>query len=209
LKKFVRNIGDKVVVVQAEYELKMQVQSLFRIFETIEREKWTDGFSIQIGWSNFIVSVKNEEYYILSPDYSGNPFEDYTEDLTLALWAQLEQVHFLRKLNMKNGEGVSFRDKVVVAKNILEVDSIYLQRSGGTERGDSGWYIGPVNEEDDTEELEAFYVYQLLKIRPSLIQVLALPYEYMVIFERDQVKAVLNERDEDILSRGRNSSIQD
>ncbi|MGB8270983.1 MAG: hypothetical protein WCE77_15120, partial [Priestia megaterium] len=70
MKKFVRNIGDKVVVVQAEHELKMQVESLFRIFETIEREKWTDGFSIQIGWSNFIVSVKGEEYYILSPDYS-------------------------------------------------------------------------------------------------------------------------------------------
>jgi len=28
----------------------------------------------------------------------------------------------------------------------------------------------------------------------------------MVIFERDQVKAVLNERDEDILSGGRNDT---
>jgi len=200
LKKFVRNIGDKVVVVQAEHELKMQVESLFRIFETIEREKWTDGFSIQIGWSNFIVSVKNEEYYILSPDYSGNPFEDYTEDLTLALWAQLEQVHFLRKLNINNGETVRFSDKVVVAKNILEVDSIYLQRSSDCEQGDSGWYIGAVNEEDDTEELEAFYAYQLLKIRPSLIQVLALPYEYMAVFEKDEVQAVLNENDEDVFN---------
>jgi len=200
LKKFIRNIGDKVVVVQAEHELKMQVESLFRIFETIEREKWTDGFSIQIGWSNFIVSVKNEEYYILSPDYSGNPFEDYTEDLTLALWAQLEQVHFLRKLNINNGETVRFSDKVVVAKNILEVDSIYLQRSSDCEQGDSGWYIGAVNEEDDTEELEAFYAYQLLKIRPSLIQVLALPYEYMAVFEKDEVQAVLNENDEDVFN---------
>lgn len=206
MEKFIKNIGNKVVVVQVEHELKMQVESLFNIFETIKREKWTDGFSIQIGWSNFIVSIKGEEYYILSPDYSRNPFEDYTEDLTLALWVQLEQVHFLRKLNMGNGEDVSFSDKVVVAKNILEVDSIYLQRSGGAERGGSGWYIGPVNEEDDTEELEAFYAYQLLKIRPSLIQVLALPYEYMVIFERDKVKAVLNERDEDILSGGRNDT---
>ena len=200
MKKFIKNIGDKVVVVQAEHELKMQVQSLFRIFETIEREKWTDGFSIQIGWSNFIVSVKNEEYYILSPDYSGNPFEDYTEDLTLALWAQLEQVHFLRKLNINNGETVRFSDKVVVAKNILEVDSIYLQRSSDCEQGDSGWYIGAVNEEDDTEELEAFYAYQLLKIRPSLIQVLALPYEYMAVFEKDEVQAVLNENDEDVFN---------
>ncbi|WP_280170039.1 immunity protein Imm33 domain-containing protein [Priestia megaterium] len=200
MKKFIRNIGDKVVVVQAEHELKMQVESLFRIFETIEREKWTDGFSIQIGWSNFIVSVKNEEYYILSPDYSGNPFEDDTEDLTLALWAQLEQVHFLRKLNINNGETVRFSDKVVVAKNILEVDSIYLQRSSDCEQGDSGWYIGAVNEEDDTEELEAFYAYQLLKIRPSLIQVLALPYEYMAVFEKDEVQAVLNENDEDVFN---------
>ncbi|CAK8585117.1 immunity protein Imm33 domain-containing protein [Priestia megaterium] len=200
MKKFIRNIGDKVVVIQAENELEMQVENLFSIFETIETEKWVEGFSIQIGWSRFIVSIKGKEYHILSPDYSKNPFEDDTEDLTLALWVQLEQVHFLRKLNINNGETVRFSDKVVVAKNILEVDSIYLQRSSNCEQGDSGWYIGAVNEEDDTEELEAFYAYQLLKIRPSLIQVLALPYEYMAVFEKDEVQAVLNENDEDVFN---------
>jgi len=200
LKKFVKNISGKVFVIQAENELEMQVENLFSIFETIETEKWVEGFSIQIGWSRFIVSIKGEEYHILSPDYSKNPFEDDTEDLTLALWVQLEQVHFLRKLNINNGETVRFSDKVVVAKNILEVDSIYLQRSSDCEQGDSGWYIGAVNEEDDTEELETFYAYQLLKIRPSLIQVLALPYEYMAVFEKDEVQAVLNENDEDVFN---------
>lgn len=80
------------------------------------------------------------------------------------------------------------------------VDSIYLQRSSNCEKGDSGWYIGPVNEEDNIEELEAFYAYQLLKIRPELIKVLASPFEYMIIFEKEEIQAVLNENDKDIWS---------
>ena len=47
-------------------------------------------------------------------------------------------------------------------------------------------------------ELEAFYAYQLLKIRPSIIQVLALPYEYLVVFEKDKIKAILDDKDVDV-----------
>ena len=67
------------------------------------------------------------------------------------------------RLNL-SGEAIKFSDKIVTAKNIAQVDNIYLQRSGDCEKGDSGWYIGPVNKDDDTEELEDFYAYQLLKL---------------------------------------------
>lgn len=194
---FEKSIGDKSIVIKAEKELHMQVENVFLILSKLENEKLIDDFSIQIGWSVFFLSKRNDKYYMLAPDYNKNPFKDTTDDLTLALWVQLEQVHCLRKLDI-NGETIKFSDKVVIAKNILQVDNIYLQRTSDCEEGDSGWYIGPVNESDDTDDLEAFYAYQLLKIRPSLIQTLALPYEYMVIFEKDEIKAVLNENDEEI-----------
>ena len=37
-------------------------------------------------------------------------------------------------------------------------------------------------------------------MKPAIIQVLALPYNYLVVFEKDEIKAVLNECDVDIWS---------
>ncbi|RXJ16742.1 hypothetical protein ETJ91_14990 [Bacillus albus] len=82
----------------------------------------------------------------------------------------------------------------MIAKNVLPQETVYLQRSSGCDEGDSGWYIGPINEEV-SGELEA---YELLKSKPEIIQVLALPYNYLVVFEKDEMKAILNECDVDI-----------
>lgn len=197
MKRFVETIGDKILVIVAEKELQFQVENLFHILSKIENIKLVDGFSIRVGWTIFVLSKKEDGYHLLAPDYSKNPFEDTTEDLTIALWIQLEQSHCLRKLNIE-GEMIKFNDKIVTAKNILQADNIFLQRNSDCEKGDSGWYIGHVNDDEDTQELEAFYAYQLLKIRPSIIKVLVLPYEYMVIFEKLEVKAILNENDVDV-----------
>lgn len=158
MKRFEKEINGKLIVVNAEKELRPQIESLFLILENIDEEKLTDDFSIQIGWSIFYLIKKNDEYILQSPDYSKNPFKDITQDLTLALWVQLEQSHFLRKLNIE-GETTKFSDKVIAAKNVLQQENIYLQRTSDVEKGDSGWYIGPVNDADDTDELEAFYAY--------------------------------------------------
>ncbi|WP_460271745.1 immunity protein Imm33 domain-containing protein, partial [Clostridium sp. CTA-19] len=62
-------------------------------------------------------------------------------------------------------------------------------------------YIGPVDETIATDELEAYYAYQLLKIRPSIIKTLALPSGYMAILEKDELKTVLDENDIDVLKK--------
>jgi hypothetical protein len=41
-------------------------------------------------------------------------------------------------------------------------------------------------------------VYQLLKLRPSLLQALAIPRGYLVVFNGDEIEAVLNEEEIDI-----------
>ncbi|WP_028399132.1 immunity protein Imm33 domain-containing protein [Ectobacillus panaciterrae] len=196
MKTIVKNIGGKNIIAKAEEPLSPQVEKLFYLLTTVEN-KLVDGFSIQVGWSIFILSEREDGYHIIVPDYTKNPFKDTTEDLTIALWVQLEQVHCLRQLNIE-GEMIKFSDKIVIAKNVLQLDEIYLQRSSDCDKDDSGWYIGPVNEAEETGELEAIYAYELLKIRPSIIQVLALPYEYLAVFEKDNIKAILNDNDVDI-----------
>lgn len=198
MKTIVKNIGGKNIIATAEEHLSPQIEKLLYLLTKVEDNKLVDGFSIQVGWSIFILSKRENEYHIIVPDYTKNPFKDTTEDLTLALWVQLEQVHCLRQLNI-DGEMIKFSDKIVTAKNVLQLDEVYLQRARDCEKGDSGWYIGPVDETEEIEgELEAFYAYQLLKIRPSIIQVLTLPYEYLVIFEKDKIKAILDDNDVDV-----------
>src|SRR5690625_1557805 len=181
-----------------EKELEPQIEKLFTILKGIHSEKLIDGFTFQVGWGVYYLHEKeNRVFTITTPDYSKDPFEDKTEDLTLALWVQLKQGHFLGKLNI-TGLSIKFNDEIILSKGVLELKNIYLQRSGNVEQGDSGWYIGAVEDSDSTE-LYALYAFQLLKLITEIIQVLALPVYYMVVFEDKEIKAVLDEHDEDVI----------
>ncbi|PEI96413.1 hypothetical protein CN679_01370 [Bacillus pseudomycoides] len=198
MEKFIKKIGDKTFIAQAEKIFAVQVEGLFHFLTEVENDRLIDGFSIQVGWSIYFLDKREEGYHIIVHDYTKNPFEDMTDDLTISLWILLTQVSFLKPLTIE-GELLRFCDKIVAAKNVLELDNIYLERTKRCEKGDSGWYIGPVNDEHNAEEYEALYAYELLKLRPSLIRVLTLPFEYLVIFEKDELKAVVNERNVNIM----------
>ena len=196
--KFIKKIGDKTFIAQAEKIFAVQVEGLFHFLTEVENDRLIDGFSIQVGWSIYFLDKREDDYHIIVHDYMKNPFEDMTDDLTISLWILLNQVSLVNSLPVK-GELLCFCDKIVAAKNVLELDHIYLERTKDSEKGDSGWYIGPIHDEHDTEEYEAFFVYELLKLRPSLIQVLTMPSGYLVIFEKEELKAVVNERNVNIL----------
>lgn len=110
---------------------------------------------------------------------------------------QLEQNDVLHRLGVE-GEAASFSDKVVAAKGILDHPRVYLERTRNPPKGDSGWYIGPVEGGQEKLELEAFRVYELLARRPSLLRALGLPSGYLVVFHGDDIDAVLNEDDVDL-----------
>ena len=195
-----RNINGKVFKVNSEEYLREQAETLIEIIGNIEASKLKDKFKVQVGLSIFTIRQCSEGFRILAPDYSTNPFSESTDDLTIPLWIQLEQGTFLNKLKL-DGEMISFKDKIVCAKGALSIDKIYLERSKEHEKGDSGWYIGLVDESIATDELEAYYAYQLLNIRPSIIKMLALPSGYMAVIEKNEVKAIIDENDTDILKR--------
>ncbi len=195
-----KNIGGRLFKVDSEEYLREQAEALLEIIGNIELSKLKDKFKVQVGWSIFTIVEDSEGFNVVAPDYNKNPFSESTDDLTISLWVQLEQGILLNKLKL-GGEMISFQDKIVCAKGVLAVDDIYLERSKEHEKGDSGWYIGPVDESIATDELEAYYAYQLLKIRPSIIKMLALPSGYMAVLDKDELKAVLDDNDIDILKK--------
>lgn len=193
-----RNIAGNLFSLKCEECLSNQADALFEIISNIEINKLKDGLKIQVGWNIFTIVEYEEKFSIVAPDYKKNPFIDNTEDLSLALLIQLEQGVFLHKLNL-DGEMISFQDKIVCAKGALLLDDIYLERSVEYEKGDSGWYVGPVDNAISVNEFEAYYVYQLLGVRPSIVKSLVLPNGYMTVWHKEELKAVLDEKDKDIL----------
>lgn len=193
-----RVIGDRTFVITSEEFLVSQAEWLLELIEGIERNRRIDdGMKIQVGWAILSVREQNGVVKIVAPDFDTNPFTETAEDLSVFLSVQLSQNHVLRKLSME-GEASLFQDKIVVAKGAMDVDRIYLERSMDQSEGDSGWYLGTVDGDYESPEIEAYYIFQLLKIRPSILKALAVPRGYLVVFDKENIEAIVDENDRNI-----------
>lgn len=184
--------------------LYSQMQPLLSTIKEIPKGELHNGYKIEVGFSLFILLETSEGYDIVVPDYVGNPFTNITEDLTIAMWIQLEQTDMLRQYKL-SGKSIRFDDKIAVAKNALENPHISLQRF--SDLGGSGWCIKAIEKDaagnyknTDPDEYEAYYAYQLLQVRSALLKALLLPYEYIVIFNEEEIVEILNEKNESILT---------
>ncbi len=204
MKTYINKINGISYKISVEEILYSQAETLFHAIKAIPYERIKDGFKIEIGFSIFIL-VKNfdDEYTIVVPDYTTNPFIDTTRDLTISLGIQFEQIDILKLYNVI-GKSVRYDDKLAVAKNALNKEYICLQRF--SDLGESGWCINEITLDKNgkflsktADEYESYYAYQLLKIRPALIKFLLLPYDYIVIVKNDDILDILNEKDESII----------
>lgn len=107
-----------------------------------------------------------------------------------------------------NGDSIRFDDELAVAKGSIDKPKICMQRF--RELGGSGWCLNEISQSEDgifsyveTDEYESIYAYQLLNMRPSLLKVLMLPYDYFIVFDGDDIVEILNENDESILYKGK------
>ena len=158
-----------------------------------------DGKVIEFGWSMLI--LKRQPNGILSveePNFSGDPWKETRDDISCTLAVQHAQNIFSEKIQAQI-QPASFQDKIIISRGCLETSRVFLERNPDSPAGDSGWYIGPYETEQNPEELEALYIYELLKRRPSLMPVLGLPSGFLVVFRGDEIEAVLNEKNENLL----------
>jgi hypothetical protein len=152
------------------------------------------GSKIQFGWSVLSLQQKTENTLrVVEPDFDGDisatrPVVDVTLEV---LKAQVGLLHSVRE------EGVDARyDQMIIAtRNWLETPDLFLKRDLPQFPEDTGWFIGYL---DDLEaarpphETQALYVYELLILRPALMQLLALPPGYLAIVNGETIRAVLD-----------------
>lgn len=198
--------GRKFIATCSKEYLSPQAEWLLALFEEIEAERGTltHGMRIQAGWTMYTLVERDGAVEIVAPDYNSDPFSKITHDLSTSLSVQLAQNHILEIYGIE-GEFCLFQDKIVVAKGVFTEEKVYLERSTCSDdrgtKGDSGWYLGPVKKNNENIELEAYYIYQLLNLRPSLLKALAVARGYLVVFEGEEIEAVLDENNNRIMPR--------
>lgn len=153
----------------------------------------------------YILKKAIDDYCIVTPDYESTPFLKVTEDLTLAFWIQMEQQKMLQKYHI-DGETIRFDDEIAIAKGSIVKPRICLQRF--RDLGGSGWCANEISQNKDgkfsnvnTTEYESIYAYQLWNMRPSVLKLLMLPYDYIVVIDGDDIIEILNEKDESIIAK--------
>ena len=153
---------------------------------------------LQIGFNIYkLVQLNMGQFRILSVNYETNPFKEFTDNLTLALWNQSEQSTLAKELKIEASE-IRFDEKIVLAKGVFESEHYYLQRQVTDRKGDSGWFVGYQNQ--DTDDFVAIYAFEILKKHPKLIRALILPPDYLVVVNGGEIQAILDEQDEEVFS---------
>lgn len=200
MKEYSRVIGNKTIKAIADETLSIFVESMLKAFDDIDVDSIVDGYKIQFGWSIFTLLEEGSDFYVVAPDFSSNPFEEYDKNISLSLAILRSQISFTQSMSIE-GEVTSFQDKIIVGRGVLEEEKIYLERREKAFDNDSGWYIGPQEGEVSEDELEVIHAYSLIDERPELIQVLNLPIGYMAILDGETIQAIVNADNEKVWDR--------
>jgi hypothetical protein len=190
--RLTRDIGAKTLTLQCRDDLEPQAEGMLAYLKrefTHHDQRLKDGFTIQFGWSFLRLRDRASDLLICEPNYRGDPFQQWSEDVSATLKFSAEQAGFLRSIAFPASDslGVRFDDKIVMWKDCLSAPRIYLERVKTSSVGDSGWYIGPVPASREKPAYQSIRVYELIDLRPEVMQALALPPGFLVVFDGDGI----------------------
>lgn len=200
--KLQRKIGAYEIVVECGDDLKVQGEALLnKLVELNEHgPALKDDTVIEFGWAPLKLREEDDTLVAYEPDFDGNALHDFVRGVDRVLRVLTWQISLLNSLSLKP-EPAHFNKKLVMVKGCLQLLRIYLEREKTSRDDDSGWYIGDEKRPEAREkksELEGIYVYELLKLRPAVMKVLALPPGYLVTMEGDEPESIFDPDGKDL-----------
>jgi hypothetical protein len=193
--KVTREFRHRLLVAYCDSDLAEQASSLLRMIEEADEHVGglKDGTVIEFGWASLRLRAENEDLTVCEPDYAGD-VNQFVPSTSRTLKVVAGQTAVLNAMGIV-GLAAEHNQGVVLKRAVLDLRRIYMHRRQPASDRDSGWYIGPaddIGEPPDPSQLDAIYVYRLLNVRPALLRVMALPAEYLVVFDGDEIEAVVD-----------------
>jgi hypothetical protein len=193
--KQTRRIGNNIVAVDSAADLQPQAAALLDKLATLHAKgpPLRDGSTIDFGWSRLTLRAEGPELIVHEPDFLGDPLHRTVPQVNETLGVSLAQASLLRRLRV-DGLDARWDSFIAMQRGILNQPRVYLKRSPSDQRDFSGWYLGAVEGDAKVEvnDLERIRVFQLYKNRPELLEVLALPAGWIVVFNSRVIEAILD-----------------
>ena len=183
---------DNVIIGLSEFNLKVDTSIMYDVnfLVFLDRLKHLnldcrDVRKIKFGMFFYVLVRRGAYFEIFVSDIESNSFSEWTTDLSKSLSISRMQEDFLRSVDCNMGYCM-FSDHVYYRKRVFEEGMLYMHNHEINDRGDYAWYIGEFDDDADcgNEDIEVCYVYELIDKYPSLVQVMLLPKEYVVVFDR-------------------------
>jgi hypothetical protein len=148
---------------------------------------WTPrgGLRIEFGWSVLSLIGQNNTYVVHEPDFDNDPTSWVRDEVTTSLLVQADMLGIAAAVDV---EPVfpNFADRVLVKEGWLEAHKVSLFRGIDPRLAESKWMINH-DDADEATPTDTIRVFELLKLRRSLLSALALPPGYLAVFEGDQM----------------------
>jgi hypothetical protein len=189
-------IGDANVEASASEEEFGRLTSAIRQIEQLAPASLREGYSLWFGWVPIIVHETGPSTFeLITPDLLAND-GTWTRDLSLPLRVLAEQSALLAEIGLPaDASTPSFRDRVIIEAGAESAESVYLHRIPVERDDDSGWYLG-ISEKDHVRgELRACRVADLLRLRRTAMQLLALPDGTMAFLYGDKLRSIIDAND--------------
>jgi hypothetical protein len=191
-----RTIQDQTVRAECAQVHARRAGSVLDIFENLQAGGMTlsPGTQIRFGWSLFRLLEDGTALRVSEPDFALWPEQRWNHTIDTTLRVQSEQTHLLQFLDV-DGQDTCFDQKLIAAEGALAQSNIYLRRRASTLHDDSGWLLAtPDDPEALTREegLEGVFVAHLVMQRPALLQALALPTDFIVVFSGDTIQQIFD-----------------
>lgn len=192
-------VGDMTLVARCEAS---QVQQADSVLNKVAAQQnigvgLGDKVKIPFGWSELQLQKRGTEMLVCEADYSRNPWADVREDITVCIKVGWGQLDLIKKFSA-NPLACSFSQSIQTAAGCLDSDEELLMRRLKKAKGDdSGWFIGPADQEKlalihERSDYDTILSYQLLALRPSMVYVLMLPLEFKINFRGDTMTSVMD-----------------
>lgn len=202
---FEAEINNKRIKLYSNYPLKNAATAVLRTLKMVSEKTniFSPTFALNYGWGRFYLSKrseKNNSYYVVqTADYKNDPMNLRTDDCSEALIVQNMQVDTNVKAKVQRPEPTLYSDTLLVLKEAINADDVYLNRTEPTKNGDSGWYFGLLNDkregEHESDELVNLKTSALIKFRPEALRVLQMPVGTLAVFHENTMTALVDKDD--------------
>lgn len=203
---FETNIQDRLVRMYSDFPLKNAAGAILKTLAQISTKTdiFNGKFVMCFGWAYFFLDEREEDdgtkFWVLqTSDYKKNPLKDKNDNVTVSLLVQNMQLEAVQKAKLKP-EAVTFKDTILVLKAALNSKEIYLNRTEPTKDGDSGWYLGLLDDPDEenhtSDEYEKIPSYRFLEGRAEVLRVLQMPVGTVAVINENKLTALVDGNDQ-------------